>query len=375
MITPIHLLEGARIAGHAIKRHLLGPRRYKGSPEEICKQIVEACWDAKKEYFRTSRGNYPEFYSRDFGMCVDALLALGEKKRVKKTLQYALRIYQKHKRFRLAISPFGFPFDFPNVYAPDGFAFLLHSLAALGDRGFVDEYRDFLNQEVKRFYLTVVDPTTGLALSGKHFSGMRDYAIRSSSMYDNVMIAAVQKYTKKLGLNNPLQKWNYQELLVEEYWNGRFFEDDARHLNEVTGDANVAPFWFQLFTKKEERKFWPEIMKRFREKELDTPYALRYEPHNHAAQQMIWVEHLAGGWERDTVWLHLGNMFLAVLLRLNKRAVREYLKGHEALIQRERCYPEVLTKEGELFSSTLFHCDCSMLWAANYLWYKRALGE
>jgi hypothetical protein len=361
--------EGVRIGLHGIRTLFTGSRRYKGNAEEICSQIVEECWDKELGIFITSKHSYPLFYARDFGMCVDSLLELGQRKRVSKTVKWALAHYKEGEKITQQINRHGKLFNFPEVESPDALAFFLHTIVALGEKKLVKQYADFLEKEIARFKTAVVDPATGLCYRRMHLGGMRDYAIRDSSCYDNVMLAAIKKYGTQLGIKTGLEKWNYQKLLIETFWTGNYFKDD--HVNrELTGDANVLPFWFEVVPKKYFTSAFNEMQKRH----LDKPVLLKYEPHKNSSVKMHWLDVISGGWERDTAWLHLGNLLLQVLAREKPEACQHQLRKHCELIEREQQYPEFLDKDGKPHHAILFHADDTMLWAANYLALSRLEG-
>jgi hypothetical protein len=365
------LREGLRVVGHALKANIVGPRRYDGDAERICETIVEQCWDERRGRYRTSLHNYPIFYARDFGMCIDALLALGHRDRVQRTLAYALACYARKGRVTQQISPGGEPFNFPSCESPDALAFLLYSLASLNDKALIKRHKSFLEQELRRFAGAVIDKRTGLVRRHLRVAGMRDYALRDSSCYDNAMVAAVKKYAAELNLKHPLSRYDYKKLLITTFWAGNYFKDDRAN-GVITGDANVAPFWLGVLGEKEERDRFPQVLAALQAARLDQPYPLRYES-GYATTRMSWLDVAMGGWERDTVWLHLGNMFVQVVARHDRAQARAYLGGFTELIERERNYPEVLTAEGRPHRSVFFHGDDSMLWAANYLALRQQL--
>lgn len=359
------LREGMRIFGHALSCRVHGPRRYRGGANDICARIVEECWE--RNHFVTSRGNYPLFYARDFGMCVDSLLLLGHRERVRSTLTYALDKYQRAGRVTQQIAPDGKAFNFPNVYQPDALAFLLHALHALGDEELCKRHRALFERELARFRELVLDEN-GLVRRGVHFAGMRDFAIRDASCYDMTMALAVATYAKRLGLG--MLPNTSSDLLIRYYWKDGHFVDDR--VNEYpTGDANVPPFWFKVVPDAKRR--WRSVLDTIIDRQLDRPFPLRYEGFRNSEREMHWLDTLAGSWEHDTVWLHLGNLFLQVLATHDKRLARHYLDRHRALIERERNYPEVLTSDGAPHTSLCFHSDGTMLWAANFLALDREL--
>lgn len=364
--------EGLRIGLRGISSHWTKPIRFDGDAMAICRQIVEQCWDAKNGYFRTSFYNYPEFYARDFGMCVDALVKLGYREQVIKTLQYALRAYKEHGYVTQIITPRHHPIHFLGLESPDALAFLLHALQSADSGKLIEEYCDLLAREIKRICAKLIRED-GLIKRELYLSGMRDYAIRQSSCYDNTMIAAIKNSADALGISHPLGNVDYPTLLLEHFWTGAYFQDDLEN-DAMTGDANVAPLWFRIFLREQEGTLLDQILPSIRVHQLDVPVVLRFEHHAPSHVRMHWLDWFVS-WQHDTAWLHLGNMFLQVLARHDKALAQRYLVGHTALIEREHCYPELVRPDGKPFRTFFFSADGTMLWAANYLALRKELAE
>ena len=146
--------EGIRIGWRGIRIKFTGPTRFDGNAQQICEQVVEACWHRGKGFYAMSLGNYPVFYTRDFGMCIDSLLSLGKRKRVKQTLEWALARYKEYGQIKLIINRKGKPFNFPDVECPDGYAYLLHSLYTLNDKKLIKKYKTFLEKDFRIIGIT-----------------------------------------------------------------------------------------------------------------------------------------------------------------------------------------------------------------------------
>ena len=172
MLKPIHISEGLRMFRRRIKVAFSGTKKYDGNAKEICRQIIKDCWNGT--YFQASAGHFSEFWTRDFGMCADSLIKLGYKKKVIKTLKYALGIFYKDKAITTTISPYNKPFDFP-YYSVDSLPFFLRSLRTARANGLIKKYRKFLNHEILKFYSIVTDKRTGLVKKNAVFSSMKDY--------------------------------------------------------------------------------------------------------------------------------------------------------------------------------------------------------
>lgn len=136
-------------------------RKYEGSPQVICRAIVEACYDTQKKYFRTSVDTYPDLWTRDFGRCVPALLHAGYRPEVVNTYRFAFAAYREAGRYELTILPNGRLYNFPfGTYSPDGFAFFLYGLCALNDPTIVDENRTFLTNDAELFPAPLLGAST-----------------------------------------------------------------------------------------------------------------------------------------------------------------------------------------------------------------------
>ena len=105
-----YLTEGPRIFFTSWKNRLF-PKKYSGKAEEICKKIINDCWN--KQYFQTSTTNFSQFWTRDFGFCTRSLIKLGYTKQVHQTIRYALNRFQENKKITTTITPKGEPYDFP----------------------------------------------------------------------------------------------------------------------------------------------------------------------------------------------------------------------------------------------------------------------
>lgn len=360
------LREGFHIFSNSMRVHFHGKSQYEGDAKRICEQIVQQCWNRK--YYQTSLHNYTGFYARDFGMCVDSLLLLGKKREVILTLNWALSKYKKEGKITQQINDLGVVFSYPAVPQPDALAFILHALDAVRDDTLIEQYREFLQQQVIKLVVDVIDTKTLLVKTELHVAGMRDHAIRQSSCYDNVMMLAVQKYCHRLGLTMPLHI--PKKLLVEKFWTGSYFIDDIKS-KAITGDANVVPFWFGVV----DSTLFSSAVMEIEKNKLNHPFSLRYESHVNHEREMIWETAMTDGWEHDTVWLHLGNMYLQVLSRHDKKKARVELDKHRVLIEKERNYPEVLSKEGVPQKSFFFAAEDSMLWACNFIALSKTLDK
>lgn len=350
-----------------------GFQRFSGSPEEICRQIIERCWDADKQYFQVSSGHFTEFYVRDFAHTAAALVALGYGEKVRATLQYALRVYARHGRIEQSISPGGKPFSFP-AYSPDALALLLHAMVVTNNADLAKRHRTLLQAEADRFAQTVVDPATMLPYRHKRFSGMRDHAKRQGACYDAVMIGLVAKYAPIFDLKFPYPHKEVAERLVEAYWQGSYFVSDLQKQTIVTGDANVFPFWTDVLEGVTPRKELAAIrrsaMDALHGNGLDDPWPLRYISPKDAAVERVKLNIgnlFAGDYQTHSIWMNIGMCMLDVLWEANPKAARVHDHRVGELIAQHGTFLEVYDRTGEPFKTPWYVTDEAMLWCAQWL--------
>jgi hypothetical protein len=370
---PVHFATPLRTAAkgwHMLRvglgRKRAGPTRYEGSAEEICEQIVRRCFHPEQRYFMTSRWSYPEFWARDFGRCVPALLTLGFEREVAETYRYALERYERGGAFALVLTPRGKLFDFPAGYAPDGFAFFLLGLAHLGDRALVDRHRAFLEREAERFAALVVDPETGFVRRGVLFSEAQDNAIRDSSCYSNCACLLARQSLAALGLRNPLDRFDHAAL-VERFWDGDHYADDLRGLPYPSGDAQIFPLWCGAVSAKGAARARLDVVLAWLDRQgLNAPLPGRYGT-GPAPERRMHLVHWINPWQEGAVWTCLGLHLLEVLRDHRHPRWPVELARYRALVERERCFPEVLDgATGELFAGPVLLSEDSMLWAASF---------
>ncbi|MEK6950255.1 MAG: hypothetical protein AABX13_00840 [Nanoarchaeota archaeon] len=350
--------EGIRLFSSSWKQRF-APKQYAGNAQEICQQIVNDCWNG--QFFQTSTSNFCQFWTRDFGFCTAALLKLGYQQEVRQTLKYALHRFYGAGKITTAITPQGKPFDFPRM-AVDSLPWLIHSLRLT--KFPIYQYTDFLNQQILKFVEHVVNPYTGLVQGDQHFSSMKDYALRQSSCYDNCMLAMLTRDLREMKeLSNLLRKYDYHSLLRQHFWNGKYFYDDLAKQNYVAGDANVFPFLLDIINDEE---MLHSALREIQQAGLDAPFPLKYTA-SRKKVKFIWEELFVRNYEGNTIWTHLGPLYIKIVQQIDKEKAEQYKQKYTEWIEREGNYREVFRENGKPFRTPFYSADQGMLWAANYL--------
>lgn len=361
-MKPIHIKEGIRYFIASSKAKIIGFREFKGSADEICMQIVSHCYNGK--YFNTSIRNFSQFWTRDFGMCAEALVKTGHKELVKESLLNVVALFRKKGHIRTALTPEGRPFDFP-YYAEDSLPFIIHSIRSADPGIDKSSFSNYLKDEIEYYFDNVFDKKSGLIRDDKNFSSMKDYAKRNSSCYGNCLLAMMSDDIDYLKLPNPFKKYNIKNRIMKEFWNGKYFFEDLNKNPVVTGDANTFPFWTGVCNSRSKFK---SCLKSMQDSGLDRPLPLKY---SNKRPDEIAASIFNPGYEHDTVWLHLGLCFLDVVKRYDREQFKTYLDQYTEMIERYRTFPEVLDNKGKPFRTRFYYCDEGMLWASKYLFLRK----
>ncbi len=353
-----YLTQGPRIFATSLKNKI-APKKYAGTAEQICTQIVKECWNGR--YFQTSTQNFPQFWTRDFGWCTASLLQLGYQKEVQHTLRFALNAFSQHGKIKTTITSGGRPFDFPTM-AVDSLPWLIHSIK-LSKVPYL-AHHDFLSKEIAKFHKEVINPITGLVRPDRSFSSMKDLSKRKSSCYDNCMAAMLAQDLKTMKLDNPFEKLDYPVLIKRHFWNGKYFFDDLSQQDYIAGDANIFPFVLGIIIDKE---MVTTAIQAIRTEKLDEPIPLRY-TQSKKRIQFVWQEKIAlPNYEGDTSWSHMGLLYVKFMHKIDPALGAEYKKKYTDAIEKYKGFVEVYDADGKPYSSWYYNADRSMLWAANYL--------
>lgn len=369
----ILLREGIRIFNRRVKILFNGNKflkKYSGNHLEICRQIIEDCWNKEKGFFMTSAGHFCHFYTRDFAYNIESLVALGYKEKCISTLRYALKCFRKKGHIMTFIDTKDRAYDFPK-YTPESLALILYCLTVVDDKKLLNENRKFLEKEIDYVCKRSVS-NQGLVTKKEFYSSCRDMIKRYSSCYDNVMLGLLKNSAEKLKLKNPLEEYDYEKLIIKNFWKHDHFIDDLSGINDITGDANSAPFRFLLTPKKysEQMKL---CIKKIQDLKLDKPWPIKYSARKKS--RTILIEKLfAKNYESDSIWPHVAYNYIGALLEFDKKLARKYLLQYKNQIEKYKTFPEVYTKDGKIYKTWVYFCDEAMLWAANHLEFCRKLG-
>ncbi|MBI2147742.1 hypothetical protein HYU19_04685 [Candidatus Woesearchaeota archaeon] len=337
-----------------------GFHQYDGDTVEICRDILDDCWTGT--HLKASNGHFQDFWTRDFCFCVRSLLKIKNKDRVIQTLKYAIGVFEQHGVVTTTISSEGMPSDFPQESA-DSLPLLVRAIR-LADPGLMQQHEQFFLDQIQAYYDRVFDPVASMVTTRRFFSSIKDLTLRYSSTYDNCMLAMLKDDLEAMGFFNPFKEYDIRSAIMENLWNGDYFYEDTRKKPIVTGDANVFPFWTGVVHSRE---MFASCLRQIQKARLDIPFPLKYSSEKETISNTVWFEPLAGRYERNAIWMHLGLCFLEVVQKYHDFFFREYLKKYTALIEQHKTMLEVFDPDGKPLQERFYITDEAMSWAAMYL--------
>jgi hypothetical protein len=341
----------------------LGWKRHAGSVEAICRAVIEDCWTG--EFFAGSAGHFKQFWTRDLAMCTPALCALGMRDRVVRSWAWGLERFERAGRITTTIFYRRFPRDV-YAYGCDSLPMLLFGLRAAGADHLVARHRALLAREVERFAETVFDPDLGLARTEGYFSGPRDCMTGRSTTFANTMVALLRQLLDgQPALPNPLAGVKIEEAMLEHHWEGDYFRDSlCRDL--PSGDANVWPFFFEVFTDREmQRRAFDTLEARG----LTRPVPLRYFERRLPESELPVPRAFTPNYQGDPSWTQLGPAYLHLLRDVDRPRMEQHRATMASFIERDRNYLELYTRDGAPYRGRglFYHADEGMIWAAMFL--------
>ena len=350
-----HIAALGKLLGRRYFRRI---RRFKGTPEQICEQILEALWTHK--FYLTSLGHYSYLWIRDFGTVADALVQLGHKKRVHTTIRWALQHYKSHGRVTLCIDSLGQTFNAPEQ-SIDALPWLLHAIV-VSDFSLSENDRSYLELQLYDYAHTFLS-ANGMLHDG-HFAELRDGVLYHQSAYAVTMVARLAQCVQHLGLRGfRFRAKQYRELLLETYWNGHYFNADSR-TSVFSAECNLFPFTLGIIDDADKAT---SVLNHIHATGLDRPYPMRYTNDPSAFRQRWWARSVMRNYAGTTIWTWHGAFYLQLLRHYGHVNYAAQLTAFEAMIVRYGTFPELLRPDGTWYKTIVYKGDEGMVWCALYL--------
>ena len=355
------ITEDIPAAAFMLKRSREPFKRYNGSETQIAKKIISECFTG--EFFQVSLGHFPQFYMRDFGMCVKSLCELGYTKESKLTVTYALKNYMRENKVSTTIDSKQRCVDF-FAYGPDSLAFLLHSIQTTRCK-LTESEKLFLKEQAEICKIRVWDSKSNTVRKNTYFSSSKDHYKRNGSCYDFCMLGWISQNLGKLGIVNPFTKINFEEELLEQYWSGEAFYDDLDK-DEFSGDAQTFPFYCNILSLTKHKTYFESAIRKIGELKLDSPFPLKYTATRNKKKELFLPSLLAPNYEGDAVWIHTGLCYMEIIWEFDKKLSEKYITAYRKEFEEHKNFLEVYTSTGEPYRSLVYKCDESMLWISMY---------
>ena len=343
-------------------RYFTPLERFEGDARQVSRQVLDRLWYG--DFYRTSLGHYNFFWMRDFGTVAESLVHLNETTHVHHTLRWALRHYRRGGRVKLCIDKNGNVFNAPGLPSIDALPWLLHSLV-VSHYALNSEENEFLNGEITRYvdnFLT----ETGDIKKGVKYAEMRDAVYYDRSAYAISLVGRMAQCADVLRLNSfPFAPAVYQDLLINEYWNGQFFRADRTSTN-FSSDSALMPFFLRVV---EDTNMVNKTLDYIDIKELNRPYPMKYgeKPSKKLRYRFGMGPVSMPNYTETSLWTWHATYYLHLLHRYSRNEYKKQYDRFCELIERHGTYPELTNPDGSWYYAPFYRADPGMVWAALFL--------
>jgi hypothetical protein len=361
-LDPVMWPNYAASATRVLRRRVLGVRRYDGDAAAICRAVIDACWAG--DHYNASAGHFRQAWTRDLGFAAPSLVRLGQRERLHAALAWMLDAWRPGEHVTTTIVGRRWPRDVW-TFGVDSLPLLLHSLRAAEADELVARHRGWLQRDAERYAHTVLDPATGQVRDDRAFSTHRDTVRNRSTAYANAMVLLLDRHLRETGwFASPVPEGALGRF-VEAFWRGDRFVDRSDG-DEVTGDATVAPFFFEVVP---DDLGLPRALEAAADAGLADPLPLRYAARRDESKEDRMTQLFVPDYQGTAVWTSLGAMYLRLLQRADLDAARPVLDAYRRVIERDGTVREVFDgADSNLvpYHGTLgvFLADEAMLWGA-----------
>ena len=109
-------------------------------------------------------------------------------------------------------------------------------------------------------------------------------------------------------------------------------------------------------------------LKSIQKEGLDKPFPLKYAVNeNKKNQKFIAIEFFAKNYERNTIWMHMGPLYVSLVKTVNPKLLNKYKSQYKKIIEKHKNYLELFNHKGKPYKTPFYYSDEAMSWAVNYL--------
>ncbi len=336
--------------------------QFPGDAREVSQQVLDRLWVG--DFYRTSLGHFNFFWMRDFGTVAESLVRLNQTTRVHHTLRWALRHYRRVGRVKLCIDKSGNVFNAPGRPSIDALPWLLHSLVVSHYNLNAKELA-FLSHEVSRYVVRYLDENGDIKRDIK-YAEMRDAVYYHRSAYAISLIGRLAACCQILRITAfPFAPTIYKTLLMQHYWNGKFFRAD-RMSDNYSSDSALMPFFLKVV---DDRHLADKTLDYITKAKLNLPYPLKYsEKPSRPLRFRFGMGNISmPNYTGDSLWTWHATYYLHLLKRYGRSEYQAQYKQFSKLIELHGTYPELTNPDGTWYNALFYKADPGMVWAALFL--------
>lgn len=260
-----------------------------------------------------------------------------------------------------------------------GLFYALHAMRAdiksgtkeyhLQTKSAVDQILETRHQELRAIYTnyisTVFEQSTSLVKHNLHLSAARDGVVRSSSLYDNIVMYETVRLAEQLGLEDHLgiDIDEVEQTIKQTFWNehqGYYNDDLNTHHFSADWLIGFATGFFDLRNKVDlERTI--RTVSYVETSDLVQPFPIKYqiEGDNRIPRAVKWF---VPNYGNTAIWSYWGSQYIALLAELYHHTgdkqylvkAKYYIKRYERNILRDQGFAETYDSHGDFLKASIY---------------------
>lgn len=269
--------------------------------------------------------------------------------------------------------------DMHSTTTSDDGAFVLQTESAVDQ--ILQDHATELQFIYDSYISAVYEPETALVRKDLHLSSARDGVIRSSSLYDNIIMYETIKLAKSLGLKDSLgiNIRAIEKNIKSAYWNeanGYYNDDVVNHHFSADWLIGFVTGFFDLNDLSDLKRTILTI-EYIEASDLARPFPIKYQVGGNTKIPRM-VKWFVPNYGAEVIWSYWGSQYIALLAEVYKKTsdktyltkAKRYIKQYENNIRRDAGFAETFDTEGEFLKATLYKSIRVTGWVVEFEYAK-----
>lgn len=246
----------------------------------------------------------------------------------------------------------------------------------------ISEKMNQLKHIVHVYLASVRDPETGMIRTGMHLASARDGVVRSSSMYDNIVLWKTLHLSYQLGILKKDEATSLRKIIKKTFWNqaAGFYNDDIQtHAFSSDVLLGYVTNFFDLNSNTDLTRT-ERMITYIEASELAKPFPIKYQASG-LQPAPFFVRLLVPTYGSSAIWSYWGSEYITLLVAVYKKTNKQYylklakkhMKAYDSVIVRDGGFAETFDSNGNFMQRGVYKSIRVTGWIVQYEYARHAL--